>query len=200
MNFDASGSTRPRRHGRVLRLGLRRRRDADDDHPDGEPHVRGGELHRHRHADRRRGLLGVPDLHGPGDPLQRLGCGEGDRTRLDRRRGRGRGRRHHRARRSPPRSTQKQKGSLKIAVKAGAKENVEVVASGTATFKGFKGKIALKKAKGSAKAGKTATLKLKAKKKDQGKAVVGLKGKAKISVKLTDSDGDTLTKKNSRSS
>jgi 6-phosphogluconolactonase (cycloisomerase 2 family) len=91
--------------------------------------------------------------------------------------------------------SQKQKGTLKVAVKAGAEENVELLASGSAKFKGVKGKVALKKAKGSAEAGKTKTLKLKAKKKAQGKAVVGAKGKAKVSVKLTDEAGNVVTKK-----
>lgn len=90
---------------------------------------------------------------------------------------------------------QKQKGrKLVVKVRAGANELVALRATGSARFKRMKGKVVLKKATGGAGAGKLGVLKLVAKSK-KARAAVGRRGKAKITVKLTDHMGNTATKR-----
>ncbi|MGA7436140.1 MAG: beta-propeller fold lactonase family protein [Solirubrobacterales bacterium] len=89
---------------------------------------------------------------------------------------------------------QKQKGLL-IKVKAGAAEAVSLRASGGVKFKGVKKKVALKTLKARSGAGKYRMLKLRPKSKKKGRVATRRKGKATITVKLTDELGNSLTKK-----
>ena len=82
-----------------------------------------------------------------------------------------------------------------ITVKAGAGEAVTLKATGSAKFKKTKGKLSLKPVSGKASAGTLKVLKLGAKNKKKARKAIGRKGKATITVKLTDAVGNTATKK-----
>jgi len=89
---------------------------------------------------------------------------------------------------------QLQKRALKVRVSGGAAEAVTVTVTGVAKLKGLKRKVQLKQVSTQAAPGVTAALKLVAKKKAQGKAAVGHKGTATITVTITDADGYVVTR------
>jgi 6-phosphogluconolactonase (cycloisomerase 2 family) len=89
--------------------------------------------------------------------------------------------------------SQKQRGALKVVIKARASEAVGISVTGFAKVKGVKGKVVLKPVVVNSTASSVATVKLKAKKKEQGTAVVGHKGHVMLTVTLTDADGYVVT-------
>ena len=97
-------------------------------------------------------------------------------------------------------SKQTQSGkTVKIEVKAGAKEAVTIVGTGKVKIKGS-GEQALLKAKKSVKAGQDKTLKLKLKRDSANKKVfkalsAGKPVKARVQVKFTDEAGNQLVQK-----
>lgn len=96
---------------------------------------------------------------------------------------------------------QKQKGGkVVVAVKVGAAEQVKAVVKGKLSVKGSKGSIPLKKVSKAVKAGKKKTLKLKPKSSTAARRVAaalaeGGSAKAKLSAKLSDAAGNTLSRK-----
>ena len=99
------------------------------------------------------------------------------------------------------RAIQKQEGKrIVVKVKAGAKEKVDVVATGTIKVRGKSKKTALTKVKKSVGAKKTKNFKLKTKQRSANRKIFKAldrrkRTKATLSVKLTDEVGNQLVRK-----